>query len=106
MRFLDKNQTLVSPESYLFRSAAADGAYLRLTYYQSVYKAETTTVIGENIIVIYLNDMGREVGRSVASYRWPEPIIKIVPAPRKFRFRNGFLIARRGIWEMLKCLKN
>ena len=92
MRFLDKNQTLEPPEGYVFRSAETDGAYLRLTYFQTVYKSGTLQVIGENIVRVYLNDMGREVGRSIASYRWPEPVVHIVPAPRKFRFKNGFLM--------------
>ena len=106
MRFLDKNQTLEPPEGYKFRSAETDGAYLRLTYFQTVYKPGTLQVIGENIVRVYLNDQGREVGRSIASYRWPEPVVEIMIAPRKFRFKNGFLIACQGIWEMIKCLKS
>lgn len=105
MRFMDKNQTVVAPEGYTFRNVETDGAYLRLTYYQSVYKSATQDIIGENIVVIYLNNMGREVGRSVASYRWPEPVVKIVLAPRKFRFKNGFLIMLQGLQEMVKCLR-
>ena len=102
MRFLDKNQTLRAPEGYVFRSADPDGAYLRLTYYQPVYSLAEERTIGENAIVIYLNDMGREVGRSVASYRWPAPVVEFGPMPRKFRFKNGFLIVLQGLQEMFR----
>jgi hypothetical protein len=113
MRFLDKNQTLEPPEGYKFRSTDVDGAYLRLTYYQSVYQTGTLLVIGENVIVVYLNDMGREVGRSTASYRWPQPDPLPVEAAfsrqwqfRLLRFKNGFLIVLQGLQEMIKCLKS
>jgi hypothetical protein len=106
MRFLAKNQTLVVPEGYLFRAVETDGAYLRLTYFQAVYAPGTQRVIGENITAIYLNDMGREVGQTVASYRWPEPdvVVEVVRMPRRFRFKNAFLIVLQGLMEMIKCL--
>jgi hypothetical protein len=105
MRFEDKNQTLVPPKDYVFRNAETDGAYMKLTYFQSVYKPATTTIIGENVATVYLNDQGREVGRCIGSARWPVETPVIVAAPRKFRFKNGFLLALHGIGEMLKCLK-
>ena len=117
MRFVDKNQTLVAPEGYTFRNVETEGCYLKLTYYQSVYKTDLTpplppegytslTVIGENIVVVFLNDSGREVGRSVASYRWPEPdVIEPRPMLRRFRIWNGFLIALYGLREMIKWQK-
>ena len=100
MRFEDKNQTLVPPENYTFRNAETDGAYMRLTYFQSVYKPATRTVIGENVVTIYLNDQGREVGRCIGSVRWPVETPVIVPAPRKFRFKNGWLLTLQGLKEM------
>jgi len=100
MRFEDKNQTLVPPENYTFRNAASDGAYLKLTYGQSVYKKGALTVIGENIVTIYLNDQGREVGRCIGSVRQPAETPVIVPAPRKFRFKNGWLLTLQGLKEM------
>jgi len=104
MRFEDKNQTLVPPENYTFRNAASDGAYLKLTYGQSVYKKGALTVIGENIVTIYLNDQGREVGRCIGSVRYDFKEPKVLPASRKFRFKNGCLIIQHGIQELLKCL--
>lgn len=108
MRFEDKNQTLVPPAGYTFRNAETDGAFMRLTYFQSVYKTGTQTVIGENVVTIYVNDMGREVGRTIGSWRKPLHDVQVVPAPvgRGFRFKNGFLLALQGLWEMIKCLKS
>lgn len=106
MRFEDKNKTLTPPENYQFRNAETDGAYMRLTYYQTVYKEATSTVIGENVVTIYLNDQGREVGRCTGFVRWPIEIPIVVPAPKKFRLKNGFLLALQGIQEMLRCLKS
>ena len=101
MRFEDKNQTLVPPEGYTFRNAETDGAYMRLTYNQAVYKPDTLQVIGENVVTIYLNDQGREVGRTVGSVRYEFKEPKVL-APRRFRIWNGFLLALQGIQEMFK----
>ena len=101
MRFEDKNQTLVPPEGYTFRNAETDGAYMRLTYNQAVYKTDTLQVIGENVVTIYLNDQGREVGRTVGSVRYEFKEPKVL-APRRFRIWSGFLLALQGIQEMFK----
>ena len=101
MRFEDKNQTLVPPEGYTFRNVETDGAYMRLTYNQAVYKPDTLQVIGENVVTIYLNDQGREVGRTVGSVRYEFKEPKVL-APRRFRIWNGFLLALQGIQEMFK----
>ena len=106
MRFEDKNKTLVPPEGYTFRNAETDGAYMRLTYNQAVYKPDTLQVIGENVVTLYLNDQGREVGRTVGSvrYEFKEPRV-LAPMPRRFRFKNAILIALHGLQEILRCLK-
>ena len=112
MRFEDKNQTLVPPEGYIFRNAVSDGAYMKLTYYQPVYKTDSGIVLGDNVVTIYLNDQGREVGRCIGSVRFPQPE---PPSPvdaafartwqfRWLRFKSGFLLTLQGIGEMLKCL--
>lgn len=101
MRFEDKNKTLVPPEGYTFRNAETDGAYMRLTYNQAVYKPDTLQVIGENVVTLYLNDQGREVGRTVGSVRYEFKAPKVL-APRRFRIWNGFLLALQGIQEMFK----
>ena len=101
MRFEDKNQTLVPPEGYTFRNAETDGAYMRLTYNQAVYKPDTLQVIGENVVTLYLNDQGREVGRTVGSVRYEFKEPKVLAA-RRFRIWNGFLLALQGIQEMFK----
>ena len=101
MRFEDKNQTLVPPEGYIFRNAETDGAYMRLIYNQAVYKTATRQAIGENVVTIYLNDQGREVGRTIGSVRYQYEEPKVL-APRRFRIWNGFLLALQGIQEMFK----
>jgi hypothetical protein len=107
MRFEDKNKTLVPPEGYTFRNAETDGAYMRLTYNQAVYKPDTLQVIGENVVTVYLNDQGREVGRTVGSVRYQieEPKM-LAPMPRKFRFKNAVLIILHGLREILKCCRS
>lgn len=105
MRFEDKNRTLEPPEGYAFKNAETDGAYMRLTYIQDVFKPATRQVIGENVVTIYLNDTGREVGRTYGGvrYKFHEPRV-LGPAPRKFRFKNGCLIVLQGLQEILRCL--
>ena len=109
MRFEDKNQTLVPPEGYTFRNVETDGAYMRLTYNQAVYKPvklfERPQVIGENVVTIYLNDQGREVGRTVGFVRYEvkEPKV-LAPMPRRFRLKNAILIVLSGLQEIFKCL--
>ena len=104
MRFEDKNKTLVPPEGYTFRNAETDGAYMKLTYVQLVGKTNTGRVDGENVVTIYLNDQGREVGRTVGSVRYQFKEPKVL-APRKFRFKNAVLIVLHGLQEILRCLK-
>jgi hypothetical protein len=100
MVLLDKNQTLQPPEGYTLRAVAADGAYLRATYDKTLRPHVVSKV------VVYLNDQGREVARSIdeTDYSAFAPKPEPPPAPRRFRFRNGFLIALQGLQEMLKCL--
>lgn len=108
MIIYDKNQTLEPPEGYLSESLVADGAYLCATYRQVVFKSGTTVVRGHNVVTIYLNDMGREVARSVAKVYRPEPSFEpkvFVPAAARFRLRNGWLLISEGIREVIKCLK-
>jgi hypothetical protein len=99
MRFEDKNQTLQPPKEYTFRNAETDGAYLRLTYYQTVYGRLGVT-LGENVVTIYVNDIGREVGRTIGSVRFPQTEADPAPVGRRFRIYNGFLIVLQGLQEM------
>jgi hypothetical protein len=96
MRFLDKNETLNAPKGFILRGVTAEGAYLRAEYWRRFSN-------GDDIAVVYLNDMGREVARTMDTIYLPQPAVQ-PPAPvgRRFRIRNGFLIALHGIQEMFR----
>ena len=109
MTIIDKNQTLQPPYGYRPHSIVADGAYLRAEYRQRIFKTGTETVIGENIVIIFLNDQGREVAQAITRNYWQDTRIETkvtAPIARWFRFRDGFLITLQGVWEMIRCLKN
>ena len=73
MEFFDKNLTLEPPEGYTFSAVQAEGAYLRVEYRQFVYDLAQGRNTKENITTIYLNDMGREVARSMTTILVPQP---------------------------------
>src|ERR1700676_3038443 len=94
MVFVDKNQTLQPPVGYKCVGVVANGAYLQVIY-----------ISGVSRIVVYLNDMGREVGRTETALPLPTPIKpKQEPISRWFRFRNGWLIVLEGLTELIRCL--
>jgi hypothetical protein len=96
MRFIDKNQTLDAPKDFKVRHVRAEGAYLRVEYGRRFPD-------GDDIAVLYLNDMGREVARIVTTvYLPPMPPAPPAPVGRKFRIKNGFLIALQGLQEMFQ----
>lgn len=106
MEFLDKNLTLNAPKGYTFACVDANGGYLRVEYRQRVFQTATTNHIATNVVVLYLNDQGREVARTKSRYEIPQP-----PPPRpaplpvapRFKFWNGFLLALTGVQEMFLC---
>lgn len=103
MILADKNQTLVPPEGFTFRDVTVNGAYLQVLYTQSFLA--NPLQLGEHRVMIYLNDMGREVARSIDTIFAP-PVKEDEPASvgRWFRLKNGFLIVLQGLQEMI-CLK-
>jgi hypothetical protein len=104
LSFQDMNRTLVAPEGYKFYGAVADGAFLRVEFRQPVFKPETLILIARDIVVIWLNDMGREVARTSGRVfiQQPVKISKPQPVARRFRIKNGFLIMLHGIQEMFR----
>jgi hypothetical protein len=97
MTFQDKNQTLEAPVGYKFSGSEPMGAFLRVEYRRQVEARE-------NILTIYLNDMGREVARSEHQVLLPlfAPVTRPAPVARRFRIKNGFLIMLQGIQEMFR----
>jgi hypothetical protein len=96
MLLYDKNQSWLPPTGFVFRGIVAEGAYLRVEYWRSFAN-------GDDIAVIYLNDMGREVTRTMTTVYLPPPaLLPPTPVGRRFRIRNGFLLALEGIQEMAK----
>lgn len=100
MTIQDYNLTLRPPQGFEPIACDAQGAYLRLEY--RFLQADRT-----HFIVLFLNDSGREVLRVLSTQYLPQPGPR-PPAPvsRRFRFKNGFLIALQGLGEMVKCLKS
>ena len=95
----DKNETLLAPGNFTLVSVRADGAYLRLEYGQ---KLEGCV----RCVVIYLNDMGREVLRTTDEI-FMSLVPTVTPPPVVhpwFKFKNGFLIVLQGVQEMMTCL--
>ncbi len=105
----DMNQSWWPPAGYEFQSIRPFGSYLEVMYQQKVYKTGTLTHahIQTNVVMIYLNDQGREVSRTTEQYQVPQRTPEPVRAPisRWFRFRNGWLLALQGLQEMITCLK-
>ena len=58
----DKNETLQQPEGYALYSVQGEGAYLRLEYRLFEYNPARYAAI-----IVYLNDMGREVARCMVT---------------------------------------
>lgn len=105
MLLQDMNQSWTPPAGFVFQDVTASGAYLLVNYTQSFW--ENPLQQGWHQVVIYVNDMGREVMRTTDTLLAP-PIREEEPEPlpvgRRFRFKNGFLICLQGIQEMIKCL--
>lgn len=90
----DMNQSWAMPENFQFHGIQAEGAYLRIEFRRPFAN-------GDDIVVIYLNDLGREVTRTMTTVYLPPPPLKpSAPAGRRFRMYNGFLLALQGIQEM------
>jgi hypothetical protein len=104
LTFKDKNQSWVPPEGYKFYGAVADASFLRVEYRQPVFEPGTLIMIARNTVVIWLNDMGREVARVNGRVYVQQPVKLIAPIPvaRRFRIKNGFLLALQGVQEMFR----
>lgn len=107
MTLKDMNQSWIGPDGYTFHNVMSQGAYLLVTY---VRRQDIPGWLNEHHIVIYINDMGREVMRTEGLISWPEPVAAVAESTpalvgRWFRIKNGFLIALQGLQEMSRCLK-
>jgi hypothetical protein len=103
----DMNKSWKAPEGYTFQKVTARGAYLMVKY---VRRQDVPGWLVEDQIVIYVNDMGREVMRDEGLVSWPVPVAAVVESNptlvgRWFRIKNGWLIVLHGLQEMIKCLK-
>ena len=92
----DKNETLQPPAGYFLHAVDAQGAYLRVEY-------RVTTAVQEGTVVIYLNEMGREVLRTRQVIAAPKNIKPVVVLTRWMKFKNGFFMMLIGIEEMFTC---
>lgn len=99
MIFIDKNQTLRPPEGFELHRFGAHGSYLRLEYWR---EDQSRT----DIVVVFLNDQGREVGRASWTIEvsppidWSENNLTHVQASNKVLASIKFWIRR-----ISECLK-
>ena len=106
MKLQDCNQTLKPPVGYELDSVTATGGYIRAEYHEFIFDYGISEPI-KRVVVIYLNDSGREVARCISDHvSSREPELKPdIPVPRRYRFWNGVVLACHGLWEMTKCLR-
>jgi hypothetical protein len=101
----DMNQSWTHPEGYTFYGVVAEGAFLRAEYRQRVFKTGTIIHLGTNVVMVYLNDQGREVARTRTWRKSPPRMVEPLPQKyvrRRFRIWNGILIMLEGIQEMFR----
>ena len=105
MKLWDKNETLQSPEGYEIVALSAEGAYLRVEYRRWLIR--NAKFQSYSTVVIYLNDMGREVARveDTAEEKFPEPPVVVVPITAAMQFKNGLYLILAGISEVMSCHK-
>jgi hypothetical protein len=102
MTVLDKNQTLVPPADHFLHAVGAQGAYIWLEYHTRSWRTGYDTRYGA--VMIYLNDMGREVIRTQQDVDIPLPVEpEVAPVTRWMKFKNGFFMVLIGIEEMITC---
>jgi hypothetical protein len=103
MTLKDMNQSWKQPEGYRFAGVMSQGAFLMAVFIQD---RDTPLCRAYHQIVVYVNDMGREVMRTEELSETYLPLKPPVHAPapvgRWFRIKNGFLIALHGLQEMFK----
>ena len=108
MILLDKNQTLQPPEGTL-HSVSVEGAYLLVEYHREIER--TPQFFTKAITVVFLNDQGREVARSLDQKQMWFPVLaetkpkpELPPVGFWYRFRAGFDLVLLGLWEMFASL--
>lgn len=104
MKLWDKNETLQPPEGYEIVALSAEGSYLRVEYCRQL--ARTKKFQSYSTILVYLNDMGREVVRTedIREEKFPEPHA-VAPLTTGMRFKNGLYLILAGINEVISCHK-
>lgn len=102
MLIYDKNETLQPPAGFEVDGVEPHGAYLVLSYHRSEEEKDHFNI---QLVHVYLNDMGREVLRTVENaLDWKAEPAVAVTVSRWYRFCNGWLIALQGLQEMWSCL--
>ena len=104
MKLWDKNETLQPPEGYDIVALSAEGSYLRVEYRRQL--ARTKKFQSYSTVIVYLNNIGREVARveDTAEEKFPEPHV-VVPLTTAMRLKNGLYLILAGINEVISCLK-
>ena len=107
MKYIDTNLTWVPPaedHGFRFVSARSEGAFLRLEYRKIIFNGDVP--IGRGIVNVFLNDMGREVGRT-EDVEWIEddkkPATVYTSLSLWKQFVLWFQILISDIREIVKC---
>lgn len=92
-------------DGYRFFSAHAQGAYLRVEF-RKRFETEAPEPIREEHIVVFVNDMGREVARTIHmnEYYLPGRIVSdpvVNKISRWTRFKNGFFLVLVGLDQII-----
>lgn len=102
MEVIDKNQTLEPPEGYVPQEVVAEGAYLRLKYIKLEW---TKSHLITHMIVLFLNDQGREVLRTynkIVRLNDPiEPFLEESPTMIELVIEGI-----QYLWRKIRCRKN
>jgi hypothetical protein len=97
------NQSWTPPAGYDLVEFGPEGAYLRAKYVQFIFHDLGLPRRGQNVVIVYLTDMGREVARTKDQEWFPRTVDPPkAPVDRWFRFRNGWLLVLQGLQEMIK----
>lgn len=108
----DMNLSWTPPADMTLHSVRVEGGYILVKYWQPVLSTQDGAPLSEKSVVVFINEMGREVMRTETIHDWPQPVYGLPGVAKKpeptscwTRFKNGFFMMLIGIEEMIQCRK-